>query len=365
MKITNVKVDIVSIPFVRPFAMAMWTSTEKIHVIVRIYTDEGIIGVGETVPLVAELGEPAKGVKNVIEEYLAPAIIGSNPYDVEEIFEKMEKVVKYHLFAKSAIDFALYDLLGKISKVPTYKFLGGKFREKVPLTWVIGIKEPEQVEKEAVKYANEGYQVLKLKAGKDFEVTLKSLQKIRDAVGYRIGIRIDANQAWVPSEAIKIIRKMERYQLELIEQPVAYWDFYGMARVRKAVDTPIMVDEAVRTSHDALRIIEVRAADLINLKIAKMGGIFYSKRIAQIAEAAGMDCVVGSMLEGTIGTAAGAHFALATGVVTHTSDLIGPLHHKDDVARGGLIYEDGYLKVPEKVGLGFELEEEKLEKYRL
>lgn len=355
MVISGIHTSIVKTPFRKGFSMAMWTSVHKIHVIVEIHTDEGLVGIGESVPLVAEFGEPAEGIKGIIDSYFAPALIGMDPLDLEGIFDKMERTAKGHLFAKSGIDFALHDLIGKVLGVPTYRFLGGQVREAVPLTWVIGITDPSTAREDAMKYVSLGYRTLKLKADKDYARTISALESIRDAIGWDVAIRVDANQAWSVWEAVAAIRYMERFDLELVEQPVHAEDFEGMARVRASVGVPIMIDEGVRTLNDAIRCATMRCADLVNLKIAKMGGIFYSRKIAAIAEGAGLECVVGSMLEGVIGTCAGAHLAVSCPTATHACDLIGPLHRASDVATGGIAYSDGALKIANQPGLGFEL----------
>jgi len=368
MKIKEIRVDIVRIPFKKPFTMAMWTSKEKIHVVVRMISEEGIVGVGESVPLVAEFGEPTGGIKEIIEHYFSPVLIGVDIYDIEEIYQRLNSSVKFHCFAKSAIDFAVYDLMGKAKNIPVYNFLGGLNNDKILLNWVIGIQNPENAAKEADHYFKLGYRSFKLKA-REAERALETLKEVRAVVKNRAKIRVDANHSWSVSEAIKTINVMEKYEPELIEQPVPYWDLEGMARVRNATNIPIMVDEGVKTINDAMRVVILGAADIINLKIAKSGGIFYSRKIADIAEAAGLECIIGSMLEGWIGTAAGAHLAVSCKAVNRGCDLIGPLLHSDQIVKPdnlGFKYEDGYLKVLPAIknGLGVEIDQLKINKYK-
>lgn len=368
MRIKDIKVDIVRIPFKKPFTMAMWTSKEKIHLIVRITSDDGIVGVGETVPLVAEFGEPVGGIKEIIEQYFTPVLIGVDVYDIEEIYRRLNAAVKFHWFAKSAIDFAVYDLMGKTKNIPVYNFLGGLNNDKILLNWVIGIQEPENAAKEAQYYLEKGYKSFKLKA-READRAIKTLKEVRTALKNKVKIRVDANQSWSVSEAIKTINKMEKYEPELIEQPVLYWDLEGMAQVKRLTNIPIMVDEGVQTINDAMRVVRLGAADIINLKIAKSAGIFYSRKIADIVEAAGLECVIGSMLEGWIGTAASAHLAVSCKSVKKACDLIGPILHSDRIVLEdnlGFKYEDGYLKLlpSAKNGLGVEIDQSKLNQYR-
>jgi L-alanine-DL-glutamate epimerase-like enolase superfamily enzyme len=369
MTIQDIQVEIVKIPFKKPFTMAMWTSREKIHVVVRLTGDDGTVGIGETVPLVAEFGEPAASIKMLIEEYYKPVLIGVDVFDTEEIYRRMYATAKFHWFAISAVDFALYDLMGKAAGVPSYQFLGGMVHRRLPLNWVIGIQEPEDAGKEALHHYNQGYRSFKLK-NRDPDSALKTIKAVREAVGDASEIRIDPNQSWSVSGAIAIIRKLEKYRPECIEQPLPYWDLEGMAMVRRSVGTPIMADEGVRTIHDAMRAVRLGSADIINLKIAKSGGIFYSRKIADIAEMAGLECIVGSMLEGWIGTAAGAHIGVACKSVQRGCDLIGPLHHSDMIEQEsslGFSYENGHLVIhPERfTGLGVELDEAKMRQYKV
>jgi len=361
LKITKIDIFLVSTPFIMPQTMAMWTSYKKDHVVVRIETDEGISGIGETVPLVAEFGEPVESIKYVIQDWLAPAIMGEDPFNLEAIFDKMFKAAKNHLFAKCAIDFALHDLMAKALNIPLYKLLGGKTREKVPVTWVIGIKSPEEAAKEAIDFVGRGFKELKLKAGSDWKGDLERVKAVREAVGWDIPLRVDPNQAWSVPRALNVIKKMERYELQLVEQPTPAWDLDGLALVAKAVDTSILIDEGVRAPEDAVKVAIKEAADMINLKIGKIGGIFYSGKINAIAEASDIPCLVGSMLEGSIGTAASAHFAISAPNLKFAHDLIGPLFRADDVVEEPLRVKDGYVEVPEKTGIGMELDEAKLE----
>lgn len=368
MRIKNIQVDIVKIPFRKPFTMAMWTSKEKIHVVARITSEDGIVGIGESVPLVAEFGEPAKGIKEIIEQYFAPVLIGVEIFDIEEIYRRMNAAVKFHWFAKSTIDFAIYDLMGKTANVPLYSLLGGLNNDKILLNWVIGIQEPENAAKEAEYYFNKGYRSFKLKA-RESDRAINTLREVRAIVKDKAKIRIDANQSWSVSEAIQTINKMEKFEPELIEQPVSYWNLEGMAQVRNATNIPIMADEGVVTINDAIRAVRLGAADIINLKIAKSAGIFYSRKIADIAEGAGLECIIGSMLEGWIGTAASAHLAVSCKSVKKGCDLVGPLLHSDQIVKKenfGFKYEEGYLKLLPTIqsGLGVEIDPLKLIQYQ-
>lgn len=364
MKITKIEPYVFQVPLVRPFRTFLAEVRAKDHLVVRIETDEGHVGLGEIGPLPEFAGESGATCLSVTREQLAPAILGQDPFDIEQVLARMDAAIKANQLAKSAVDFALHDLLGRVLGVPVYRLLGGRYRERVPLCWAMGLKSPQEMAEEAEEFVKQGYRCLKAKIGLDPKTDIERLRAIRERVGDAVEIRADANQAYSPDTAITVIRKIERMGLGLqyVEQPVPYWDIDGMARVTRAVDTPILADESIFSMHDAVAIIKQGAADIINLKVGKVGGLNVSRKIAAFAEAAGIPCMVGSMLEIWIGTAAGAHFALATKNVSYESELIGPPMYTFDVVKEGYRYAGGFLEVPDKPGLGMELDEEKLGK---
>ncbi|MEM2926383.1 MAG: enolase C-terminal domain-like protein [Candidatus Bathyarchaeia archaeon] len=364
MKIAKVEPYVFKVPLVKPFRTFLAEVKAKDHLIVKIETEDGNTGLGEIGPLPEFAGESGATCYSVTKELLAPAVLGQDPFNIERILARMDAAVKANHLAKSAMDFALHDLLGRILGIPVYKLLGGKYRERVPLCWAMGIRSPAEMAKEAEEAVAQGYKCLKAKIGLDPKMDIERLKAIRERVGDKIEIRADANQAYSPDTAITVIKKIEGMGLDLqyVEQPVPYWDIDGMAKVAKAVDTPILADESIFSMYDAVTIIKRGAADIINLKVGKVGGLNVSRKIASFAEAAGIPCMVGSMLEIWIGTAAGAHFAVAMKNVTYECELIGPPMYTFDVVKEGYRYVEGFLEVPEKPGFGMELDEEKLRK---
>ena len=364
MKIVKVEPYVFKVPLVKPFRTFLAEVTTKDHLIIKIETDEGHVGLGEIGPLPEFAGESGATCLSVTRDHLAPAVLGQDPFNIGPILARMEVAIKANHLVKSAIDFALHDLLGHILDIPVYKLLGGKYHEKVPLCWAMGMKSPEEMAKEAEEFVKKGYKCLKAKIGLDPKTDIERMRVIRETVGNGVEIRADANQAYSPDTAILVIKKLEKMDLDLqyVEQPVPYWDIDGMAKVTKSVDTPILADESIFSIHDAVTVVRRGAADMINLKVGKVGGLNVSKKIAAFAEAADIPCMVGSMLEIWIGTAAGAHFAVATKNVSYECELIGPLYYTFDVVKEGYRYINGFLEVPDKPGLGIELDEEKLQK---
>lgn len=360
MRIEKVEAFVYKAPLIKPYKTALAEVREKDHLVVVIQAD-GLKGFGEVAPLPQFAGETGETEALIVKNQIAPHLVEEDPFNLWKIIKLMDQAIYGFNLAKSAVEFALCDLIGKALKTPVYNLLGGKFREKVPVTWPIGQKSGEEIAKEALEAVKRGFKAVKLKIGSPkIKNDLENVRILREAVGEKVSIRVDANQAYTPERAIEVIKKIEKYDLQYVEQPVPKWDLHGMAKVRRSVSVPIMADESIFNIHDLMRIIRLKAADVINLKVGKVGGLFMSRKIALVSEAAGLPCMVGSMLEGSIGTMAGAHLAIATRNVTYESELVCHTFYKVDVVKNMPKIEDGCLIVPSKPGLGLEVDEEKL-----
>jgi len=367
MKVEQIELIPIEIPIKRTHKISSFTLNRGIHVIVKIHSDDGIVGLGEA-PLSMGPVFPEETYETsifLIKRYLSPVILGKDPFDIERVIREMERAVEGNYTTKAAVDFALYDLMAKSVELPLYKLIGGLFYEKVPLSWSLAIGDPELDAKEAKEKVSEGFRIFKIKVGiSEPSVDIERVRAIREAVGNGVDIRIDVNQGWKPDKAIKIIQKMERYELGFVEQPVPRWDINGMARIAKAIDTPIMADESLYTLHDAITLIEKEAADIFAIKLMKHGGIYNSKKICALAEAADISCYVGSNLETGVATAICVHFAVASSNVTYGCELFGPLLLTDDILKTPIEYREGYIGIPRKIfGLGVEINETKLKNY--
>jgi L-Ala-D/L-Glu epimerase len=362
MRITRIEAFTADINYIKPFVINGGPSYVGDHVLTRVHTDEGIIGYGEGAPMVSYSDETQKDILNGVLDYLAPAVVGMDPFDLEAIHHRMEQVLPGHHFAKASIDLALYDIMGKKLNVPAYQLLGGKVRDRIPLAWVVGIGSTDEMVEEAVSYVGRyGFETVKLKIGREPAKDLDVVREVRAALGPSVKIRVDANQGYDVATAIKTLRKMEQYDLELVEQPVAKWNILGMAEVAAALDTPIEADESMFGYHDAMTLIKLKACDIINIKIMKPCGLYGSKKVAAVAEAAGLTCLIGSMVEFGPGTAAGLHFAAAHRVVAHACEQVGGFLFAGDVVEedfGLSAVVGGSLKVPEGPGLGITMKPE-------
>lgn len=370
MKITSISTIPIAIPIFRTHKIASYTLNAGYFVIVKIDTDEGLTGYGEASlsmgPVFPE--ETYQGSQSVIMDYFARALIGCDPFQIETIMRMLDRLSIRNFTTKMAVETALFDLMGKSVGRPITDLLGGTYRETIPLSWSLGIGDPEMDAAEAVAKVAEGHRLLKIKVGfLPPEKDMERLVAIRRAVGDSVDIRIDVNQGWTPDIAIRLIRRIEAEGVRptFVEQPVVATDFAGMARIAKAVDTPIMADECLYTIQDALRLIEIGGADIFGIKVMKHGGFLRSKQIAALAEAANIPCYVGSNLETGIATMACAHFAASTPIVQYGCELFGPLLLVDDILANPIDYTERIVRVPTSPGLGAELDWDKIDNYRI
>lgn len=385
MKITGVETLQVAVPLRRSHRIASPNPDLGLgkYPIIRVLTDEGIVGLGEA-PALKEwggdhgvyFGESPILVISVVREYLIPAILQENPFNIEVIHHKMDRAIKGYPYAKAAVDFALYDIMGKALGVPVYQLLGGLYRPKVPLAHSIGIMDPTLAAAEAEIAVGEGIKTIKLKIGLDPDRDVTAVREVRRIVGNEIDITVDGNQGYTTSkQAIRVLKRIEEYGVLFAEQPVEGLE--AMADVARHVDMPIMADESAWSPQDILRIANMKAADLISLYPTKPGGLWKAKKVAAVCEAAGLPCNVNGSLELGVANAVNLHLAASTRVVSHACVVpvttiegreltkIAGRYYQDDIVAQPFAFEDGSLVVPDGPGLGVTLDDAKIEKYRI
>lgn len=361
--ISRIDVWAVALPM-EEFTISGGTQSVRSHVLVRLESNQGAIGWGEASPNPLWGDDTQEGVVQAILKYLGPAVVGSDPLNMELLHSRMDQRLAGNVFAKTAVDMACHDLAGRILRLPVYRVLGGPYRTEWRIRGAIGIKPPLAAAKEALKIVEEGHDTVKMKAGANYRDDWKRLSEVRKAVGPDIRIWLDMNQGYPTSFAIQRIRRLEEFDLEIVEQPVPRWDLEGMRRVTDAVDVPIMADESVYTPREAWMVTAARAADIINIKVAKSGGLYRARQIAAIAEAAGVPCSHGGMGECGIGHAANRHFIAATCAVNITpGGCGGPAGEEVDLLEEPLSWDKGVVKVPDGPGLGVSVDMSVLERY--
>ena len=319
-------------------------------VLLRISTDSGEVGYGEANPFAPVTGESIETVVAFLEA-LGPLLQGRSPFELEAIHKVMNQMTKGNSGAKAGVDIALHDLCAKAVGLPLYRYLGGDHPQVIS-DMTIGIDAPEKMVEKAIKYTEEGFTILKIKTGLIPEDDLRAVSLIREAVGSSVELRLDANQGWTRKSAYHIMKAMEAYNVAEIEQPLTSYDVEGMAYLTEKLTQEVMADESVHSPQDAYRMVQAQACDTINIKLMKSAGIHPALKICSLAEAAGLQCMVGCMSETIVGIAAGAALAACRDVIAY-ADLDG---HRiiQDVAgvTGGFTQEGGVLTLSEEPGLG-------------
>ncbi len=331
LKIIEVQVHLVSRPARSPFTTARQLAVGqtdvpvRTHVLVEIRTDGGWTGFGEgaTDPLWPQGMTPAE-LARLIMDTVVPVLRGRDPADLERLIPDLERAAG-NPFAVAAADMALWDVVGRARGQSVVALLGGAARARMPLHLPIGIKSPDEVTEDVRQAVEAGYQDFKLKVGgPDADAEAASVAAVRATAGPEARIRLDANQAWTPAEAVRRLHGLKRHGIRLVEQPVVAEDLAGMREVRRATGIPVMADESCFDARDVARLAEAEAADAVNIKLMKCGGLWRAREVAAAAAAAGLEGFMGSMLEMEIGASASLQFALSQAMVIHPTGILHP-----------------------------------------
>ncbi len=357
MKIKQLELFAINLPLIKPFIISYASYPHISSIIVKLTTECGLVGWGECVPDEHITGETPTSTYAMIKDKLAPLMIGQNPMEFEKIHDLMDKAVKLAPAAKAAIDIACFDVVGKKLGVPIFQLLGGRYHEKFPVTHVLSIGEPEDMASEAEEKVKEGYTSFKMKVGVNVSADVKRIKAVRARVGEDIAIRVDVNQGWENSaNTLSALRHLEHLGIDWLEQPVDQDDIDGMVEIKSKSSIPQMIDEGIKNMKDMREIIAKRAADKVNIKLMKCGGIYPATKLAVMAEMAGIECQVGSMVESSIGSAAGFHVAFSKKIMKSV-ELTGPLKFSKDI--GDLVesYQIPFIQLNERPGLGVNVNE--------
>jgi o-succinylbenzoate synthase len=366
VKITSVEAIPIAIPLNHPLKMAVATVHQRDSIIVRICTDQGLVGLGEVVIATYFAGETQSGSKAAIDQLLGPQLVGSDVFNINEILQLMDRVLHGNPATKAGLDMALHDLQAQAMNMPLYMLLGGKLRDRVNSTWAISATDPSEAAEEALQGIGQGFKAIKIKVGvAPMFQDARRVQAVRQAIGEEVHLRADANQAWSPNLAIQFLNKVADCQLQFIEQPVHRDDMDGMAKVSQAVSTPVVPDEGLFNSSDAIRYIRHNAADGVVMKLIKTGGIVGCRKLAAVVQAAGIGLHLGGMPGQTsISAAAEVHLAVSLPWLNWDAGIY-PHSITRDVVTERLQPVSGAYFPPEKPGLGVELDEDALRLCRL
>ena len=348
MKITDIKFEKATFRFEEPFKIAFTVMEGYDTMVLKIETDEGICGYGEAAPMEFVTGDNLD-TAFVIGKEFRKILLGENPLSIERIHRKMDSYA-YNTSVKAAIDIACYDIASKKMGVPLYQYLGGS-ENQVESDVTIGIGSPDHMAEQSAKWAEKGWNILKIKLGENPETDLLRMKEIRKAVGDSVKLRIDANQGWSVKDAIKMAKELERLDVELIEQPVLAWDYEGMAEVKKSSVIPVVADESCHLPCDAAKLANQRVVDGMNIKLMKCGGIYNALKISAIAEANNLFCMIGCMGESRVANTAAMHVAAAVSNIKKV-DLDVTFFTKDDWITGGFENQGGLCTLTDTPGLG-------------
>jgi len=361
MRIKGIDIYYFDIPLEQPFKIAIGTMPAANNVLVRVHTDEGITGLGESCPFPPITGE-TQATNVAVARNLRDMLLGQDPLAIEPFLSLAGSLLRSNPSIVAAFDMALYDILGKAVSLPLYRLLGGEPRQ-LETDITADLDTPEKMAARAKNFIAQGYRTIKIKVGQDPDLDIARLEAIREAIGYNPAISIDANQGWTVPQALAALKGMEKFRILFVEQPVASWDMDGLRAVRQNSPIPVMADEALFSPQDAIRLVKAEACDYFNIKLMKAGGITNSLKIAHIAEGGNIRAMIGCMLETRLALTAAAHFMASRKNIVF-ADLDGNTSHTIDPVTGGMDVRGGSITLPESPGLGADIDPAFLKSFR-
>ncbi len=353
MKILNIDAWAVSMKLSEPYIIAYEKVDAVTNIFVRIETNTGINGYGCAAPDINITGETPESVLSDIHDVAFLLLKGSDPLRPAMLMERLCSGLKNRASALASLDMAIFDILGKVSNLPLWRILGG-FRDRIKTSVTIGILPEDETIKRAREWVKQGFRCLKIKGGLDVVSDITRIIRVREEVGKNIELRFDANQGYTAEEAIRFVNETRKADLELLEQPTPKGQPDLLRNVTNRAHIPVMADESLMTLRDAFRIAHRGLADMVNIKLMKVGGILESLQINSVARSAGLEVMVGCMDEASLSISAGLHFALSRPNVAY-ADLDGNIGLIGDPSSGAVKVKDGILYPNKLPGLGYEL----------
>lgn len=370
MKITEIETIPLRLPFAQPFRISQGADRESLEtLIVRVHTDEGIVGIGETQAWRRQgSAELLWSLVRIIKDHFEPLIAGRSPFDIGGILHTLNEALYNTLYAQAAVADALYDIAGKAVGLPVHKLLAGECRDRVRVGGLLAMKPTiGELMESAHAFYERGFRHFGLKIGVDPTQDLANVVALRDRFGHRVVLRVDANGALTYDAALALLKKLEPYDIDVAEQPIAIWDLDGLAALCRATSIPIMADESVSTDHSLLEVIRRRAATVVQTKIAKNGGMYRVWRLWALASAAGMRIYPGNHPSTSVATAAVAQLCAAwPGPLMEGVFAVGVSGAlAADIVTEPIVPVNGEIRVPSGPGLGVELDPDALARYRI
>lgn len=351
MKIVRLEVRPLELTLSEPYEIAYETVSTVANVMVEIVTDRGLVGRGCAAPDLPVTGEGLEDTLDVLTRVVEPIVQGADPLRRSLVLEELGPHLNQRPSALASIDMALHDLLGQVAGVPLWKLLGGS-THRLETSVTIGILPVVETVERAQTFRRQGFRCLKIKGGHAVELDIERVHRVREALGPEVEIRFDANQGYSKEQALHFVSQTAPCDVSILEQPTPRDDFDTLGSVTRRSEIPVMADESLLGLRDAFRIAAGELADMINIKLMKVGGIDQGLHVNSVARAAGVDVMVGCMDECALSIAASLHFALARPNIRY-ADLDGHLDLLDDPTQGAVILRDGFLYPTEYPGLGW------------
>jgi L-alanine-DL-glutamate epimerase-like enolase superfamily enzyme len=352
MKISRIESWPVEMKLSEPYTIAYETVEMTTNIFLRVETTQGITGYGCAAPDEKITGETPTSVLKALSD-VADELKGTDPLRIAKVVERLKDVLPDQPSAVAVVDMALHDILGKVGRLPLWKILGG-YRSCFKTSMTIGILPPDETVAKARKWTAEGFTALKIKGGHDVDTDIERIRKVREALGPGIELRFDANQGYTVEQSLKFVEGVRGTKLEIFEQPTSKGQPDLLGRVTQGVSLPVMADESLMSLRDAYRLAKRDLADMVNVKLMKVGGIYETLLINAAARSAGVEVMIGCMDEAALSIAAGLHAALAWPNVAYC-DLDGHIGLVGDPTDGAVIIRNGVLYPTNRPGLGFDL----------
>jgi L-alanine-DL-glutamate epimerase-like enolase superfamily enzyme len=361
LKIVSVEAVPLAVSFKRTFRFGTTDRSTSPNVVLVVRTDDDQVGYGEACPVPAFTSETQASVVELIEQRVEPVLIGQDPTRRGPLLADLARVLKFAPFTTAAVDTALLDLTGRALGVPVSALLGGAYRDRVEVHGSVGWDEdPACMADLAVEQAAT-YRSIKTYAGRgDIDADLDRLQAVRDAVGPGVGLFVDVNGLWSPSDLLRALRRVDDIGLTMLEQPLP---LHAAGFLRGLVDSlrmDVCADEGVRTLADADRVAAERSATVVNLGHSKLGGPSVAVQAAHVAIAAGLGLMVGGVIEMGVANAMGLHLAAALPRLAYPAYLMGPLKYRQQLTTTQIEVVESHVAVPPGAGLGIEVDEVEL-----
>jgi len=350
MRIRGVEVWRCDMPLAEPYTIAYETVDRASNIFLELDTGR-YRGAGCAAPDPEVTGETPEGTLALLSGEVTAALTGLDPLRPAAVMDKLRRLLQGHPAAAAAVDMALWDVVGHAAGLPLWRIFGG-YRRRIRTSVTVGILPVKETVARAQTYVGQGFQCLKLKGGLDAAQDAERVLKVREAVGPSVELRFDANQGYTFEQSRDFVAAVQAARLELVEQPTPRGELDLLGRVTAEVDLPVMADESLMSLRDAFRLARRDRADMVNVKLMKVGGLSEALKINAVAESARLEVMVGCMDEAALGIAAGLQFALARRNV-HYADLDGHLDLRDDPTDGAVVIKDGWLLSSERPGLGF------------